>query len=268
MNARLLVIVMVVVMVVGVASARGGGGAASAAVIRARMAAAATTTTPSPTAAPLATGAAVSRRPFYLVSSPESNGNRYLVELLVAHGCYGKSGHVQPFDDRRAFGGNSWPNHLRRPDRFPRTLAPCLAMHRSIPHNKVWVDLAQLVREITAVGYEPRILVSLRAEHVAEVSQVSRKHVRTIDQAHENIHHAQRHIFEQLATMPTVWFRVVLYEQLAHEDYVRWLVEHELGLTLAAEYPRFEDRDAYRLAELERLANATTAGVVAMMRGL
>ena len=68
--------------------------------------------------------------------------------------------------------------------------------------------------------------------------------------------------------MPDVWFRVVLYEQLAHEDYVRWLVEHELGLTLAAKYPRFEDRDSYRLAELERLANATTSAVVAMMRRL
>jgi len=186
------------------------------------------------------------RKPFYLVTSPESNGNRFLVKLLVSAGCYGQSGHEQPFDDRGRHAASLWPNRIRDRRYWSRghEMAKCAAMHRSIPHNGVWPDLVALVKQIDTLGYEPRILVSFRPEDVARISQVTQKHVRTEEQAETNILRAQRHVIDALGTMPKVWVRFVLYEQLGHEHYLHWLFSEQMGLPLAANHPKFEDRDS------------------------
>lgn len=193
---------------------------------------------------------------FFLVASPESNGNRYMVKLMTTAGCYGVSGHHQPLDTRQrppvrskngAPATPEWPNHIRSPDVWPAAAkrAPCLAMHRSIPHNHVWVNITQLVAEITAAGYEPRLVVMLRREDIAADSQVHAKHVRTEPEAAMNILHAQRALVNAIAAMPRLWFRLVLYHQLGDESYVRWLFSRDqLGVTLPPAYPRFEDRDS------------------------
>lgn len=176
-------------------------------------------------------------RPFYLVASPESNGNRFVVSLLMSAGCYGVSGHAQPFDDRAQ---RVWPNYFRA----MHFRAPCGVMHRSVPHAAVWPDLPGLVRQIRSAGFEPRILVSLRPEDVAAASQVAQKHVATRAEAEENIRHAQRHIVAALAAMPDVWFRFVHYEQLGHEHYLHHLFGREMALQLPATHPKFVDKDS------------------------
>lgn len=181
--------------------------------------------------------AAPQPRPFYLVASPESNGNRFVVSLLMSAGCYGVSGHMQPFDDRAQ---RVWPNHFR-PTHFR---SPCGVMHRSVPHAAVWPDLPSLVRQIRSAGFEPRILVSLRPEDVAAASQVAQKHVATRAEAEDNIRHAQRHIVTALAAMPDVWFRFVHYEQLGHEHYLHHLFGREMALQLPANHPKFVDKDS------------------------
>ena len=177
-------------------------------------------------------------RPFYLVASPESNGNRFVVKLLMSAGCFGVSGHQQPFDQHPHSGG--WPNQFR-PARFAQ---PCAVMHRSVPHATVWPDLPGLVRQIKAAGFEPRLLVSLRPEDAARASQVTQKHVKTAEQAERNILRAQRHIMTAVAAMPDVWVRLVMYEQLGHNHYLQWLFAEQMGLQLPAGHPRFEDRDS------------------------
>lgn len=190
------------------------------------------------------------RKPFYLVASPESNGNRFLVKLLLSAGCYGQSGHRQPFDEpARSNSQVPWPNRIRDPRLWPpgHEEAPCAVMHRSVPHARVWPDLPALVRRIEEVGYEPRILVSWRPEDVARSSQVMQKHVKTLEQAEDHILRAQRHIVRAVAGLDGTWVRFVLYEQLGHDHYLDWLFREQMGLTLPPAHPAFEDRDAKHL---------------------
>ena len=176
-------------------------------------------------------------RPFYLVASPESNGNRFVVKLLLSAGCFGVSGHQQPFDAGREV---AWPNQFRA----TAFTQPCGVMHRSVPHATVWPDLVGLVRKIKSAGFEPRLLVSLRPEDAARASQVAQKHVKTSAQAEHNILRAQRHIMTAVAALPDLWVRFVLYEQLGHEHYLKWLFGEQMALTLPADHPQFEDRDS------------------------
>jgi len=182
--------------------------------------------------APTATPQPRAPRPFYVVLSPESNGNRYLVSLLVAAGCAGRSGHAQPFDMPAQVAAD-WPNRvlLARAGN-----APCGAMHRSMPHAGVWVNVSRMEADIRAAGWEPRFLVSLRAEPAAAASQVAAGHARTQLIAIDAILHAQHTI---LAAMTGRWFRLVLYEQLAHDSYRQWLFSQQLGLVLPATAPAF-----------------------------
>lgn len=201
---------------------------------------------PSPSSVPAPSTSA--RKPFYLVASPESNGNRFMVKLLTSAGCFGQSGHEQPFDEPSGRGATraQWPNRLRDKRLWPRghEKAPCAVMHRSIPHAGVWPDIPGLVQQIDAAGYEPRILVSWRPEDIARASQVSQKHVRTQEDAERNILRAQRHIVHALSQLPTTWFRFVLYEQLGHTHYLDWLFREQMALTLPDGHPKFEDRDS------------------------
>lgn len=188
-------------------------------------------------------------RLFYLVVSPESNGNRYMVSLLLAAGCYGRADHYQPLDDRRS-DRQRWPDHLLAARHWPNDArrARCQALHRSLPHNHVWPRLDVLLGEVRAAGYTPRVLIMLRREDVAVRSQLAQRHVRSAAEAAQNIARAQRHLVEALAAdAPHVWFRLVLYEQLHDERYMRWLFSEQLELALPTDYPRFQDRDSKHL---------------------
>jgi hypothetical protein len=174
-------------------------------------------------------------RPFFVVVSPESHGNRYLVSLLTAAGCYGRSSNAQPFDvpPQRH---RDWPNHVVAD---AAGNAPCAAMHRSVPHAGVWLNVSQIDAEIREAGWEPRYLVSLRADDTAAFSQVVAGHAPTLLRASDTIISAQQLI---VAALPGRWFRFVLYDQLAHDHYRQWLFAQHIGRPLPSSAPAFKDR--------------------------
>lgn len=182
------------------------------------------------------------RRPFYVVTSPESSGNRFTVSLMLSAGCYGVAGHQQPFDEPRRHGA-AWPNHVNSA-LGARSQARCFVAHRSMPHNGVWVDLPMLVGDIRRAGMEPRILVPHRPEHVVIPSQVKQRHVRTARQAEDNVARAHRTLATALGALPDVWFQPVLYEQLGDERYLHWLFDRRMNLPLPHNHPQFQDRDS------------------------
>lgn len=181
-------------------------------------------------------------RVFYISAGPESSGNRFLVSLLLSAGCYGKSDHVQPFDPKQAkIARGHWSDHVHIDAHA--TTRSCCVMHRSIPHGGGWPNLQDLVYQIQSAGFEPRLLLPQRADDATFNSQVQQGHVRTVEEARHNTLKARQHITNALAAMPHVWSRPVYYEQLGNEHYVHTLFEDEMGLTLPADHPRFEDRD-------------------------
>lgn len=182
------------------------------------------------------------RRSFYVVTSPESSGNRFVVSLLLSAGCYGVAGHQQPFDEPRRH-GTGWPNHVN-PALATRSQARCFVVHRSMPHNRIWVDLPMLVDEIRRAGMEPRIVVPHRPEHIVIASQVTQKHVASVRQAEDNVVRAHRTLATAVGLLADVWFQPVLYEQLGDERYLHWLFDRRMNLPLPNNHPRFQDRDS------------------------
>lgn len=189
------------------------------------------------------------RQDFYLVTSPESSGNRFTVELLMSSGCVGVAGHHQPFDNAKRWGAQ-WPNHVDTEQTSQKNmLAPCFVFHRSVPHNGVWVNLTALVQEIEQAGFCPRLVIPQRPEHIVEASQMFRGHTTTIEKAREHVLRAEAHIEQALGQMPDVWKQRVLYESLESEKYIHWLFDNRMGRPLPADHPRFENRDQKHLRE-------------------
>lgn len=127
-------------------------------------------------------------KPCFVVTAPESSGNRYVVRLLEAGGCYGRSGHRQPFDQR-----GDW-DRMSKSALYSATAqeAPCFVMHRSMPHATHWTDLRRLAESIEANGLEPVFITIHRNTSIVAASQVHEKHVRSVGQAHKNIGEARR----------------------------------------------------------------------------
>lgn len=127
------------------------------------------------------------RKPFFVVTAPESSGNRYVVRLLGAGGCYGRSDHRQPFDLR-----GDW-DRMAKAGLYSSTAeaAPCYVMHRSIPHAKHWTDLRRLAGSIQTNGLEPVFVTIRRNSTIVAASQLHEKHVRSLSQAQKNIADAE-----------------------------------------------------------------------------
>jgi hypothetical protein len=170
----------------------------------------------------------------YIVTGPESSGNRYLVQILRACGCYTVAPSIekdppQPVDD---------------PDRVDFTklfLAPgkdLIAFHRSIPHGGQWVDLSAIAKQLSQAGYKSRtLLIMARNTRSMVDGQVRENH--TLGNRHLSRNHiskAWRHIFSHVNSFDS--FQVVPYVDLTSNLFVNWLVA-DLGLTLSSERPRF-----------------------------
>jgi len=194
-------------------------------------------TEPSPSDMPTPTIRA--GRPFFLVVSPESSGNRYLVQLLVAAGCRGRSGHRQPFDAPQRF-GRSWPHRI---DAAAAADAPCAVVHRSMPHGGVWPNVTQLAADVRAAGWLPHVLVLVRADQAVAASQVAARHVASLEMAAARIGGARLAIVRALGQDAAPTFDFVLYEQLGRAEYTDWLFGR-LGRPLPPTAPAFVDANA------------------------
>jgi len=190
---------------------------------------------PSPSSVPMAPAA--SGRPFYLVISPESSGNRYMVQLLVAAGCRGRSGHTQPFDAPRRF-GRAWPHRI---DAAAAAGTRCAVVHRSMPHGGVWPNVTQLVADVRAAGWLPHVLTMVRSDEAVAASQVAARHAASVDMAAARIALARHTI---VAAIGGETFDFVLYEQLGRAAYTDWLFGRRLGRPLPPTAPAFVDANA------------------------
>lgn len=102
----------------------------------------------------------------YIVSGPESSGNRYLARLCLQAGCAGDASTEQRFD------------------RDPPSRQQRVVWIRSLPHAHGWPDLGGLVSLLRGRDYEVQALVPLRCPVATARSQVAAGHVKGEGWAH------------------------------------------------------------------------------------
>lgn len=180
------------------------------------------------------------KKPFILVTGPESSGNRYTVDLLIkAAGCHGKSGHVQPLDQKKRGKQKDWSaldtTTIGRVGAYP-----CIAMHRSFPHNNKWAKLDKMAKMARNHGFDPHVVVLFRDPESVHDSQVKRKHVPNLVRARGNTQRAYLEIFRGIIE-GDIGYTPVMYEHLVDDDYIEWLFS-ELGIRYTvSRVPKFKD---------------------------
>ena len=174
----------------------------------------------------------------FLVVGAESSGTRLITRLLIAGGCHGDGGHLQPFDKWQAA---SCPFDGKDP----------IVWRRSYPWSKYhhWPNLKlDLVKPLLKHGYRvARVLVTTRNWYSISQSQVDPKnrHAPTQEDALENVQLAYCEIFTQLSRLGLPYLPVAYEAITCHgERAVRPLLK-ELGLNDRAplELIRKEDDD-------------------------
>ena len=125
----------------------------------------------------------------YLVTGPESAGNRMVAAILSEAGCYGE-------------GSTSWAwNRWELPD---GTVEPVVVI-RSQPHGnqgdarRGFVSVFETVALLVAAGYETTVLVTHRDPVALTRSQVARGHVQDELEAVDNVRDAYLTIYGELA---------------------------------------------------------------------
>ncbi|HEX5103951.1 MAG TPA: FkbM family methyltransferase, partial [Pirellulaceae bacterium] len=100
-----------------------------------------------------------------LVLGPESSGTRYLTHLIESSGVWRDPGNCAP--PRLP---NDW--HVVVPLSAPSRIV----LSRSLPVAGVWFDPQEVLAQLRAAGYEPTVLIPVRAQPAAEASQAFRGH--------------------------------------------------------------------------------------------
>lgn len=114
-----------------------------------------------------------------LVFGAESSGTRLWTEILIRAGCYGQSTHVQSMD--------AWADCMVK-DRN-------LAWRRSLPHGKKWPLVCDMVTTMKSWNLDVHVLVTMRDYYSMIQSQLGARHVKTTDEARDNILRAYESIF-------------------------------------------------------------------------
>lgn len=129
----------------------------------------------------------------YIVLGPESSGTRFLTEILIAGGCHGDAGHIQPFDK----GGFN-------------DLSP-VVWRRSVPHNSQGLDLCGMLEKLK--DYKVTVVVITRDWYPTERSQVKCNHSNSILEATMKIKKALKSIFVQIVSTE-IDYVLIPYEAL------------------------------------------------------
>jgi hypothetical protein len=164
-----------------------------------------------------------------------------MTRLLIAAGCHGDDGHVQRLDTE-----------------IPRMRdigdAPGIAWRRSLPHDKRWPDIGQMLLRLDVAGYTPMVLVMSRDWHAMIASQLAAPHAPDGMTATANIRHAYHQIFRDLAELDLP-YEVVNYESLVMRPHatVRALLAR-LGLPAPDALPPIHDGNAKHYAGITDLA--------------
>jgi len=183
-----------------------------------------------------------------IVAAPESSGNRYTVDVFVkAAGCFGHSGHKQPFDQKGKPRQKNWSVMDGKVLQRVKKTHPCAVLHRSYPHNNIFVDMEKMAKQARDNGFDPRVVVITRYEEAVESSQLKHKHVSRKEKARENFYRSYLDIFRHIiiARLPYV---LITYELLEDPIYVEWMF-NEIGISYDKEkVPPFNDANKKYLA--------------------
>ena len=110
-----------------------------------------------------------------LVLGPESSGTRLATRILIIAGYAGTAAHVQRLD---------WwtPDDARSTER--------IVWRRSMPHDRLWPDIGQMVRELRRAAFEVRAVLTDRLDAPMVAAQV-RDHVKNEAVATQHIARAR-----------------------------------------------------------------------------
>lgn len=160
----------------------------------------------------------------YVVVGVESSGNRWMVSLLLSMGCKGVSDHRQPYDINKSF--SIINTYKIKYDGYP----PCIAFHRSFPHNGQFIDLQSLGQQISQFNYEPRLVWITRQLNFTIQSQLARNMVKNISQCKQNIINGEKIISKSIdackdnlsfnSTCQWPWNLRVHYESFSNSTYL------------------------------------------------
>lgn len=155
----------------------------------------------------------------FLVVGAEDTGTRAVTRVLIAAGCAGDASHFQPFD-------NGIP---RGHDR--------IVWRRSVPHAGQWPAVSHLLILVRNAGYQPHVIVTMRDWSATAVAQVSATHVKTKEQALENLQRAYRCIFRDLGSVD---YTIVNYESFGTSQMAIDLFLQRLGLSAPQREPFYD----------------------------
>lgn len=132
----------------------------------------------------------------FLVTGPESAGNRLLAAILIRAGCHGEAATFQPWDVA-----------------LPLSETPAVVI-RSVPHGDQVPDLAKDIETLKARGYGVTVLVTARDPWALAHSQGRRGNIDPFPEALDRIQDAYLWIFSRLADCPHARIVVVPMEAL------------------------------------------------------
>jgi hypothetical protein len=160
----------------------------------------------------------------FIVVGPESSGVLSMVDFLVKLGAYGNGGTSQPFDG----GGFAII--------FPQEAASkkTLAVGRTMPHGRNWVDIKDAVEAFRKGGFETTVLVMSRNWQKMQEYQVTRGHVGDVMTADTNILKAYTFVFDSILKSE-VDYLIINSESLNDQTYRDWLIS-SLGFTTTTDY--------------------------------
>ena len=127
----------------------------------------------------------------FFVIGPESSGTKFLTKaLLLATNGYGEA------EDNQSLGND---DVLKFPDSLPETIV----FRRSLPHGNKWPNIKFLWEQFSYNGYNIMPILILRDPDITIKSQIKNGHVKTPEEARENIK-KYKYIYDELPVMPTI----------------------------------------------------------------
>lgn len=172
----------------------------------------------------------MSNKKAVLVVGPESSGTRNMTSILIDNGFSGDKGHQQKYDDLRVVDSE-------KPAKF--------VLRKSVPHGNNWPNIAMILEFFSHIGYEVKVVVTLRDFECMKASQVNAKHASSKEEAHRRTKVAYSHIFSNLVNK-NFDFTVVQYETLiSNTDFALSNLSKFLGEKLSSHEELYDGNKKY-----------------------
>jgi len=156
----------------------------------------------------------MNKRAFFIVG-PESSGTRFINRSFISAGCYSKyKWQFSEHDGRHNF-----------------NVKADIVFHRSLPHQRLWPDLAHLRLSMENSGFNVVPLLVVRDWRCTVLSQLHREMVESSAEAEKNIRKAVHTVATHLMD-----FTLISYENFCEQPQFReWLFVERFGLKPSTE---------------------------------